>query len=94
MTRVRLHDDTSPLKEALAESYVMLWLKQNDAVERLADQKAYDALPSVLREIVSEAPIQLSCVRLLDGCRKLGATPVANAALKLLLEWTSSKAAP
>ncbi len=91
MTRVRLHDAS---EETLAEKYCLLWLKQNDAVERLADQKAYDALPSVLREIVSEAPIQLSCVHLLAGCRELGATPVANAALKLLHEWTASRAAP
>lgn len=60
-------------------TYITLWLRQNNAVELLADQKAFDALPSVIREMVNEAPVQLACCDLLRGCRRLGAGPIAAA---------------
>ncbi len=73
-----------------AEDFVALWLKQNDAVEREADQKAFDALPPVLRELVNNSPIQLSCLLLLRGCRALGAPAIEVATRHLLLEWTQT----
>lgn len=69
------------------EDYVKLWLRQNDAVCRLADQKAFDALPEMLRKIVNDSPIQLSCAELLLGCRCLGAERIAAAARVLLAQW-------
>jgi hypothetical protein len=78
------HKATSP------DQLVMLWHRQNDAVIRLADQKAFDALPLALRTIVNDSPVQLFCPALRLGCRRYGAPVMIEAAKRLLEEWRLS----
>lgn len=69
--------------------FCQLWMKQN-AVERLADQKAFDALPGLLREVVNDSPIQIVCAPLLLGCRLFGAETMMLALQEQLDEWQRS----
>lgn len=79
------------LSKLASDDLVMLWIEQNDAVQREADQKAFDALPSEIRAIVNNSPVQLACAPLLYGCRKYGAPVMAEACSRLLSEWVKSK---
>jgi hypothetical protein len=77
-------------KATRPDDLVMLWHRQNDAVLRLADQKAFDALPPALRSIVNDSPVQLFCPALRLGCRRYGASTMIAATQRLLEEWRLS----
>jgi len=74
------------------EKYFLMWLRDQkredrEISHRFADLRAFDRLPAELREIVSEAPVELIAASVLTCIKKYGAASTQAALRSLMERW-------